>query len=541
MTVTLPALRITASAYDPATGTITLTGDAPIADYQAAIAGITYNNTSGTPNQADRVIDVTVNDGDANSNTAISTITFGEAPPVIDLDDDDSSGVEGNDYTHNFVPGGVAVPIADIDADITDADDVNMESATIVLTNPLDGAAESLVVGTLPAGITASAYDPATGTITLTGSATIADYQDAIAGITYNNTSATPNQADRVIDVIVNDGDANSNTAISTITFGEAPPVIDLDDDDSSGVEGNDYTHNFVPGGVAVPIADIDADITDADDVNMESATIVLTNPLDGAAESLVVGTLPAGITASAYDPATGTITLTGDAPIADYQAAIAGITYNNTSGTPNQADRVIDVTVNDGDANSNTAISTITFGEAPPVIDLDDDDSSGVEGNDYTHNFVPGGVAVPIADIDADITDADDVNMESATIVLTNPLDGACRKSSRPSLPVRHHRQRLRPGNGYYYPNGSATIADYQDAIAGITYNNTSATPNEADRVIDVIVNDGDANSNTAISTITFGEALLRHRPRRRRQQRCRGQRLHSQLRARWRCSTHR
>ncbi len=205
--------------------------------------------------------------------------------PVIDLDDDDSSGVEGNDYTHNFVPGGVAVPIADIDADITDADDVNMESATIVLTNPLDGAAESLVVGTLPAGITASAYDPATGTITLTGSATIADYQDAIAGITYNNTSATPNQADRVIDVIVNDGDANSNTAISTITFGEAPPVIDLDDDDSSGVEGNDYTHNFVPGGVAVPMADIDADITDADDVNMESATIVLTNPLDGAAE----------------------------------------------------------------------------------------------------------------------------------------------------------------------------------------------------------------------------------------------------------------
>ncbi len=116
------------------------------------------------------------------------------------------------------------MPIADIDTDITDADDVNMESATVTLTNILDGDAESLTVGTLPAGITASAYDPATGTITLTGSATIADYQDAIAGITYNNTSATPNQADRVIDVTVNDGDANSNTAISTISFGEAPP-----------------------------------------------------------------------------------------------------------------------------------------------------------------------------------------------------------------------------------------------------------------------------------------------------------------------------
>ncbi len=504
---TLPA-GITASAYDPATGTITLTGDAPIADYQAAIAGITYNNTSGTPNQADRVIDVKVNDGEKDSNVAVSTITFGDAPLRHRPRRDDSSGVAGNDYTNNFVPGAAPVTIGDIDTDITDVDDANMQSATITLTNILDGDAESLTVGTLPAGITASAYDPATGTITLTGDAPIADYQAAIAGITYNNTSGTPNQADRVIDVKVNDGEKDSNVAVSTITFGDAPPVIDLDGDDSSGVAGNDYTNNFVPGATPVTIGDIDTDITDVDDANMQSATITLTNILDGAAESLTVGTLPAGITASAYDPATGTITLTGDAPIADYQAAIAGITYNNTATLPNQADRVIDVSVNDGEKDSNVAVSTITFGDAPPVIDLDGDDSSGVAGNDYTNNFVPGAAPVTIGDIDTDITDVDDANMQSATITLTNILDGAAESLTVGTLPAGITASAYDPATGTITLTGDAPIADYQAAIAGITYNNTSGTPNQADRVIDVKVNDGEKDSNVAVSTITFGDA---------------------------------
>ncbi len=504
---TLPA-GITASAYDPVAGTISLTGSAPITDYQTAINQIVYENVSGDPDRSDRLVNVTVNDGDDNSNTAVSTITFGDAPPVIDLDADDSSGVAGNDYTNNFIPGGNAVTIGDIDTDVTDVDDVNMESATITLTNILNGDAESLTVGTLPAGITASAYDPVAGTITLSGSAPIADYQAAIAGITYNNTATLPNQADRVIDVKVNDGEKDSNTAVSTITFGDAPPVIDLDADDSSGVAGNDYTNNFIPGGNAVTIGDIDTDVTDVDDVNMESATITLTNILNGDAESLTVGTLPAGITASAYDPATGTITLSGSAPIADYQAAIAGITYNNTATLPNQADRVIDVKVNDGEKDSNVAVSTITFGDAPPVIDLDADDSSGVAGNDYTNNFVPGATPVTIGDIDTDVTDVDDVNMESATITLTNILNGDAESLTVGTLPAGITASAYDPVAGTITLSGSAPIADYQAAIAGITYNNTATLPNQADRVIDVKVNDGEKDSNVAVSTITFGDA---------------------------------
>ncbi|MDE5069216.1 MAG: VCBS repeat-containing protein, partial [Trichodesmium sp. St4_bin8_1] len=51
----------------------------------------------------------------------------------------------------------------------------------------------------------------------------------------------------------------------------------------------------------------------------------------------------------------------------------------------------------------------------------------------------------------------------------------------------------------------GSATLADYQTAIAQIEYNNTSQNPDPTDRTVTVVVNDGDANSNTATTTISL------------------------------------
>ena len=137
------------------------------------------------------------------------------------------------------------VDIADTDVTITDADDTTIESATITLTNRPDGADESLSVsGSLPTGITASAYNPATGELVLTGSATLADYQAAIAQVQYDNASADPDGADRTITVVVNDGDDDSNLATSTISISALndAPTLDLDADDSSGATGADFT-----------------------------------------------------------------------------------------------------------------------------------------------------------------------------------------------------------------------------------------------------------------------------------------------------------
>ena len=59
-----------------------LTGSAPIASYQTAIAQIQYNNTSGTPDRTARTVTVVVNDGTTDSNSATTTITISDPVPV---------------------------------------------------------------------------------------------------------------------------------------------------------------------------------------------------------------------------------------------------------------------------------------------------------------------------------------------------------------------------------------------------------------------------------------------------------------------------
>ncbi len=107
------------------------------------------------------------------------------------------------------------VAIASPDVSITDPDGTTIASATIVLTNHQVGDSLS-VQGALPGGITASAYNPLTGVLTLSGTASLAQYQQAIEQIsfaTYSNVATN-----RVIEVSVNDGGPDSNVAISTIS-----------------------------------------------------------------------------------------------------------------------------------------------------------------------------------------------------------------------------------------------------------------------------------------------------------------------------------
>ena len=100
--------------------------------------------------------------------------------------------------------------------------------------------------------------------------------------------------------VVSQDGTA-SNTVTVTINGTNDGPTIDLDSDNSSTATGNDYVTSFTEGGSAVAIADMDVSITDIDNATIQSATITLTNA--EVDDLLTVGSLPAGISASAYDP----------------------------------------------------------------------------------------------------------------------------------------------------------------------------------------------------------------------------------------------
>ena len=150
------------------------------------------------------------------------------------------------------------------------------------------------------------------------------------------------------VELVDADGDAAA-AALRVILLPAGSPVLDLDANDSSG-GGSDYTSTFTIGGSAIPIADIDVTITDPDSTSMASATIsmIANGQVPPPNDTLSIsGSLPGGITASAYNPATGVLVLTGVASNADYQTALHQVVFSTTDTST--ADRIISVTVNDG------------------------------------------------------------------------------------------------------------------------------------------------------------------------------------------------
>ncbi|MHC8347092.1 immunoglobulin-like domain-containing protein [Pseudomonas sp. RT6P73] len=153
-----------------------------------------------------------------------------------------------------------------------------------------------------------------------------------------------------------------TNGSISTsIIDNDAPPVLDLDANNSSGATGANYNVTFTEGttGQGVSIGDTDLKITDPDSTMLTGATIVLTNRQDG--DALNLGNSVNGITINANSKeGTVTLTLSGNATLADYMQQIKNISFTNSSEDPSTVPRIITVTVTDGSNYSNTATTTV-------------------------------------------------------------------------------------------------------------------------------------------------------------------------------------
>ncbi|HEX8199475.1 MAG TPA: Ig-like domain-containing protein, partial [Isosphaeraceae bacterium] len=114
-----------------------------------------------------------------------------------------------------YLEGQPAIPI-DPELTITDANSPNVVGATVAITGNFAGTQDILRFSD-QGGITGS-YNPATGVLTLTGTAPIASYQAALRSVTYLNTSADPSTAPRTVTFTVDDGTGvGTSSAIRTI------------------------------------------------------------------------------------------------------------------------------------------------------------------------------------------------------------------------------------------------------------------------------------------------------------------------------------
>nr|WP_102899666.1 immunoglobulin-like domain-containing protein [Pseudomonas asplenii] len=193
---------------------------------------------------------------------------------------------------------------------------------------------------------------------------------------------------------------SSTNGSVSTsIIDNDAPPVLDLDANNSSGATGADYKVTFTENtpGAGVSIADTDISITDPDSTMLTGATVVLTNRQDG--DALNLGNSVNGITINANSTnGTVTLTLSGNATLADYMQAIKNINFTNSSENPSTVPRVITVTVTDGGNYSNTATTTVNV---VAVNDAPVAEPSNVTGTEDTP-LVLGWSTFGVTDVDS-------------------------------------------------------------------------------------------------------------------------------------------
>jgi large repetitive protein len=324
-------------SYNPATGVLSLSGSSTVANYQAALRSITYNNKAIIPNTADRTISFSTNDGGVNSNTAtkIVTITASNPAPVVTTSGGNTAFTQGSPVV---VDGSITV---------TDANSANLVFATVSITGGFQSSGDVLQF-TNQNGITGN-YNSGTGVLSLSGSATVADYQTALRSVTYNNTSASPSPSNRTISFTANDGTVTSNTATKTITVTVAnpAPVVTTSAGTTAHTQG---TPVIIDAGITV---------TDADSPNLSSATISITGNFQSG-EDVLLFTDQNGITGS-YNPATGVLSLSGTSTVANYQTALRSISYNNSSASPNTFNRIVSFSASDGTTQSNTATKTVS------------------------------------------------------------------------------------------------------------------------------------------------------------------------------------
>lgn len=302
------------------------------------------------------------------------------------------------------------------------------------------------------------------------------------------------------IQVFVNSGaafaDSQGMGTLLNDDFG-AKTSIDLNGSDTPGLT---YSASFVEGSPPVAIADADATLTDDDNTELLSLTLVVSAVPDGAKESLTAGTLLIPLNANrtgttlagsstfqvTYLASTRTLTVTknggGTAPIDDFQSLLRSIVYNNTSDAPNTVPRTVNITANDGLSTGAASVSTITItptNDQPTDINLTGSTTaenvpigttigtfSTVDpdaGNSFTYTLIAGPGS----------TDNGSFNIVNGQLQTTGNLDF----DSKPSYSIRVRS--TDQGNLSVDKQFTITVTNVNEAPTDITLPSTSVTEN--------------------------------------------------------------
>ncbi len=476
-------------SFDAATGKLTLTGSSSVANYQTALDSVKYSNTSDDPSGASRTVTIITNDGAANSVATTDTITVQPVndAPTLTATGNNPNYSNGVDLFHGVTASTIEagqlldqlkLTVTNISG--TAADSLTIDGTSVALTN-------GNVVSTSTAGVTATvAVSGSTATVTIDSTPGLSNAAMAalVDGLSYTDTNVNPGDPARVVTITQLHDTGGTSPGVDTTVLNITSTVIF----DQAPVVTAGHTLNYTENQPATAF-DSAITVTDADNANLASATVQITSGYVNGEDVLAFSTQN-GITGS-FDASTGTMTLTGSSSVANYQTALASITYVNTSDNPSGAPRTVTITANDGLINSTPVTDTINV---TPVND------APVVTAGHTLAYTENDPATAI-DPAITVTDVDSANLASATVQITNNY-----VSGQDVLGFTDQNGitgSFNAGSGTLTLTGSSSVANYQTALASVTYNNTSDNPSGLARTVTIITNDGAANSVAKTDTI--------------------------------------
>ena len=365
---------------------VTFNSNATADRVQTFLRNLTFLDSSDAPipNQA-----LSFNLAGSTRTEVVTVIPTNDAP-VLDL-----NGVaNGSNATVSFLEQ-TAIVIAPA-AVLSDPDSANLTSLTLTLKQRPDGTAESLslnaAAAAAAAGLTITPYNPNTGQLTISGSASKATYQTILQGITYNNASDNPLTTGRTVQVAVSDGAASSvvQTANISITPVNDAPVLDLNGNAGAGTAG---AISYAIGNPVTKIASLGT-VFDADSANFSGGSLhvaftengTATDQLKIVTDAIVTLTGAGGTTIKVNGTSIGTwsggsngtdlvISFNNASTPAAVETLIKHIGYANSSASPSTLTREVTFTVNDGDGSANggsnigLATATISYNHAPTAV----------------------------------------------------------------------------------------------------------------------------------------------------------------------------
>jgi hypothetical protein len=479
------------------------------------LENLTFANTSDNPTLV-RTLTYAVNDGGANPvqpATIELTIRLENDAPEL------AATTLGATYTEQaagvaFIQGGV----------VTDVDQpTHFQTGT--LTVALDDYASGDRLSIHNGGTGAGQIRPEGGNVQF-GGVTFATFSGGDGSdlvITFTTTSASPAAVSALLNALRFDNPSNNDPTaddtdterVFTVTFDDGANTKHVSSSSTSLTDTltgtitvqavNDapvlavnpaaasYTEAAAP-----TVVDNSFTLSDVDDVEITGGSVTISSQF--VAGDLLALTDLGNITSS-YNAATGVLTLTGTDTLSNYQALLRGLTFaqSTTDPTVNGSRTTRTLTYSLTDANSDqvgAATGTTTKNihiiavNNPPVV---------VAG--ATVGYTEQAPATVI-DSGIDISDQDDTHLASATVSISSglTLGDVLGFTAMHGITGSYDA-----GTGVLTLTGTATLAQYEEALQAVTFLSTSDHPtmSASSRTISWVVTDANSDGVGAASSV--------------------------------------